>query len=78
MVDGMNASALVTPAARLALSKAPAEELAAAAAQAAWNAGLVENDGEGAQRVDYVIIAVPAGKGLQVAAELERTARAAS
>jgi hypothetical protein len=72
----MNASALVAVAARLALSKAPAEELAATAAQAAHNAQLVTNDGEGTQRIDYVIIAVPAGRGLEVAPRLEQLARA--
>jgi 3-hydroxyisobutyrate dehydrogenase-like beta-hydroxyacid dehydrogenase len=66
----MNASALVAVAARLALSKAPAEELAA------HNAQLVTNDGEGTQRIDYVIIAVPAGRGLEVAPRLEQLARA--
>ena len=71
----MQASALVTPAARLALSKAPAEELAAAAAQAAHNAGLVRNGGEGSQLVDYVIVAVPAGKGLAIAERLEAAER---
>jgi hypothetical protein len=71
MVERMDAAALVTPAARLALSRAPTAEIAATAIQAALDAGLAEPG-----KVEYVIVAVPAGRGAAIAERLEQLARA--
>lgn len=64
----MDAAARVARSARLALSRSPVAEICAVALEA--------RDAAGTGPMEYVVVAVPIGRGDEIAPELERVARA--